>query len=205
MLHIDSSKSRMQFSDFPMPDAYPNYCHHTQVLAYFRDYAEHFGIRRHITFNTGVDHAQRRPTALGTCGCRRAKSGNTMRCSCAMATIGIRAGRSRPFPAHFDGTAMHSHDYRDAEPFRGKNVLVLGMGNSAMDIVGRVQLRGQQGVSGRTARHAHHSQVLARTPGRPMGRPWIPWWLARIVLSPMLWLQTGQDRDRTGCPSPTTS
>ena len=49
----------MEFSDFPMPAEYPNYCHHTQVLSYFRSYADHFGIREQVTFNTGVDHAQR--------------------------------------------------------------------------------------------------------------------------------------------------
>ena len=42
-----------------------------------------------------------------------------------------------PIPGRFDGTQMHSHDYIDpAEPFamRGKRVVIVGLGNSALDI-----------------------------------------------------------------------
>src|SRR5262249_58345634 len=39
-----------------------------------------------------------------------------------------------PFPGSFSGTAMHSHSFVDARSLAGKRVLVLGMGNSAMDI-----------------------------------------------------------------------
>jgi cation diffusion facilitator CzcD-associated flavoprotein CzcO len=42
------------------------------------------------------------------------------------------------FPGHerFAGEQLHSHQYtgEDPEQFRGKSVVVLGMGNSAMDI-----------------------------------------------------------------------
>jgi hypothetical protein len=38
------------------------------------------------------------------------------------------------FPGRFDGEVIHSHDYRTAAPFEGKHVLVVGIGNSAVDI-----------------------------------------------------------------------
>lgn len=34
----------------------------------------------------------------------------------------------------FTGMLMHSHDYRSAEPFADKSVLVLGAGLSGLDI-----------------------------------------------------------------------
>ena len=34
-LHINTSKTRMAYSDFPMPEDYPNYPHHSQILDYF--------------------------------------------------------------------------------------------------------------------------------------------------------------------------
>ena len=48
------------------------------------------------------------------------------------------------YPGHFDGPAFHAHDYSD--PFdpvdmRGKNVVVVGMGNSAMDIASELSQR----------------------------------------------------------------
>jgi hypothetical protein len=40
------------------------------------------------------------------------------------------------FPGHetFTGTQIHAHDYRDSDLFAGRRALILGMGNSAMDI-----------------------------------------------------------------------
>src|SRR5215210_3134669 len=37
-LHIDTSKHRLSFRDFPMPEHYPDFPHHTQIKAYLDDY-----------------------------------------------------------------------------------------------------------------------------------------------------------------------
>lgn len=34
----------------------------------------------------------------------------------------------------FRGKIMHSHNYRDADPFKGNSVLVIGCGASGLDI-----------------------------------------------------------------------
>ena len=52
--HLISSKPFTQFPDFPMPDSWPDYPHHSQVLAYLERYADHFGLREHIWFGTEV-------------------------------------------------------------------------------------------------------------------------------------------------------
>ena len=57
-LYINTSRERMQFADYPMPKSYPDFPHHTQIAAYFDDYVDHFGLRRHITFETSVEHAE---------------------------------------------------------------------------------------------------------------------------------------------------
>src|SRR5699024_10454209 len=38
------------------------------------------------------------------------------------------------FPGSFDGTTLHSHHYRVGDPFDDQSVLVVGIGNSAVDI-----------------------------------------------------------------------
>jgi cation diffusion facilitator CzcD-associated flavoprotein CzcO len=53
-LHIDTSKERMQFSDYPMPAQWPAYCHHSQVLEYLESYAAHFRLKPKVTFRTRV-------------------------------------------------------------------------------------------------------------------------------------------------------
>ena len=65
-LHIDTSKDRMAYSDFPMPEEYPNYLHHSQVLEYFERYAERFDLVPKITFRTpGI--LARTSRTLSTC------------------------------------------------------------------------------------------------------------------------------------------
>src|SRR6202521_1516303 len=58
-LFINTPRPRMEYSDFPMPESYPDFPHHTHIAAYFEDYVDHFGLRERITFETGVRHAQR--------------------------------------------------------------------------------------------------------------------------------------------------
>ena len=52
---LQNSKETYQFTDFPWPasvqDMYPT---HTQVLAYLKSYAQHFGIIPYIKFNSKV-------------------------------------------------------------------------------------------------------------------------------------------------------
>ena len=57
-LHINTSRERMEYSDYPMPHSYPDFPHHTQIATYFNDYVDHFGFRERIVFETGVKHAR---------------------------------------------------------------------------------------------------------------------------------------------------
>ncbi|MCF6329047.1 MAG: NAD(P)/FAD-dependent oxidoreductase, partial [Henriciella sp.] len=59
-LHIDTSKWRLAFEDYPVPKDWPDFPHHSQLLQYFNDYVDHFDLRRTITFNTAVTRATRR-------------------------------------------------------------------------------------------------------------------------------------------------
>src|SRR5271165_3295999 len=63
-LFINTSRPRMEYSDYPMPDSYPDFPHHTQIAAYFDAYVDHFGLRELIAFETPVERAQ--PAADGT-------------------------------------------------------------------------------------------------------------------------------------------
>ncbi|WP_204369212.1 hypothetical protein [Methylocucumis oryzae] len=43
-LHLISPKFNTQIPDFPMPEDYPDYPNHQQMLAYIRAYAKTFGV-----------------------------------------------------------------------------------------------------------------------------------------------------------------
>ena len=52
---LNSCRDTSSFSDFPLdPARYPDYFSHSLQLRYLNEYADHFGIKKHIQFNTQV-------------------------------------------------------------------------------------------------------------------------------------------------------
>ena len=137
-LHINTSRERMEFSDFPMPSTYPDFPHHTQIAAYFDAYVDHFGLRDEITFQTLVTRAERRADGGWDV---TTEPGGTRAYDVLVVANGHHWDPRWPepaFPGHerFTGVQLHSHQYTGDDPalFRDRAVVVLGMGNSAMDI-----------------------------------------------------------------------
>jgi cation diffusion facilitator CzcD-associated flavoprotein CzcO len=50
-------------------------------------------------------------------------------------TVIIGSPTFQPIPSEFAGEALHSHDVKSKEQLKGKRVLVVGAGNSAVDIL----------------------------------------------------------------------
>ena len=141
-LHIDTSKWRLAFEDYPVPDDWPDFPHHAQLLQYFHDYVDHFGLRETITFNTAVTDCERLPDGRWKVTLSTGESREYD--AVAVANGHHWDARMPTYPGHFDGYQVHSHHYRDPfEPydFRGKNVMIVGAGNSAMDISSELSQR----------------------------------------------------------------
>jgi cation diffusion facilitator CzcD-associated flavoprotein CzcO len=136
-LHINTSRERMQFADFPMPASYPDFPRHDQIAAYFEQYVDHFGFRDRIRFETKVEHARRLDD--GTWELRIEGQDAPERYDMLLVANGHHWDKRWPEPAFpgadtFKGVQLHAHDYVDNQDLRDKDVVVLGMGNSAMDI-----------------------------------------------------------------------
>uniref|UniRef100_A0A8B9FF70 Flavin-containing monooxygenase n=1 Tax=Amazona collaria TaxID=241587 RepID=A0A8B9FF70_9PSIT len=67
---INTSKEMMCFSEFPVPEDFPNYMHNSKIMEYFRMYAQHFDLLRHIRFRGGREAAGR-ALLPGCCSGRR--------------------------------------------------------------------------------------------------------------------------------------
>ncbi|SFQ02381.1 Predicted flavoprotein CzcO associated with the cation diffusion facilitator CzcD [Amycolatopsis arida] len=134
-LHIDTSKHRLSFKDFPMPEHFPDFPHHSQIKEYLERYAEAFGLKDNIRFDTAVEHAHRLPAGGWEITTR---DGAVHRFDVLVVANGHHWDPRFPsFPGEFTGESMHSHDYVDPEtPLRlsGQRVLIVGIGNSAADI-----------------------------------------------------------------------
>jgi dimethylaniline monooxygenase (N-oxide forming) len=133
-LHINVSRERMEFADWRMSPDLPLFPHHTQIAQYFNDYVEHFGLDRHIQLETSVERAERTPDGLWEVTLDSGES----RLYDALVVANGHHSQPRwpdPYPAgDFEGLQMHSHDYREDSVLRGRDVVVVGLGNSAMDV-----------------------------------------------------------------------
>lgn len=134
-LHIDTSRRNLGYPDFPIPDTYPDFLSHEEVLRYLEDYARHFGIGPQIRFRTRVDRvAPGDGDATGAWTVTLA-GGEVRRYRAVIVANGhLWDPRWPDFNGRFDGRVLHSHHYRTAAPFEGQRVLVVGIGNSAVDI-----------------------------------------------------------------------
>ena len=144
-LHIDISGPSISFEDFPMDDSYPDYPHHSEILQYLRAYTEKFGLKQHIRFRTTVQKAERKPQGGWTL---TTVAGGAEDFDALLVCNGHHWDASwpdPPYPGAFTGQQIHSHDYIDpTDPLElnGKRVLVVGIGNSAVDIVCELARKG---------------------------------------------------------------
>lgn len=134
-LHIDTSRHQLSFRDFPMPDDYPDFPHHTLIKKYLDDYAEAFDLNRHIEFENAVTHARRLDDGGWELETQR---GETRRFDLLVVGNGHHWDpRFARFPGEFTGETIHSHHYIDPRTpldLTGKRILIVGIGNSAADI-----------------------------------------------------------------------
>jgi len=138
-LHINTSRRVMAFKTLPMPDHFPDYPDHFQMAEYFDEYTDHFGLREAIRFRTEVVEVEPvdgewEVAVEGADGKRE-----TNRYRAVLVANGHHWDPRWPEPAfpgaeEFEGEQLHAHHYREPDVLPGKRVLVLGIGNSAVDI-----------------------------------------------------------------------
>lgn len=150
---INTSKEMMCYSDFPIPDDYPNYMHNSKILDYFRSYAKHFNLLQYIRFKTIVHSVRKRPdfSCTGQWDVVTETEGKQESAifDAVMVCTGHHTDPHLPldsFPGieTFKGRYFHSRDYKDPEEFRGKRIIVIGIGNSGGDISVELSRTAQQ-------------------------------------------------------------
>lgn len=203
-LHIDTSRGNLGYPDHPIPDTYPDFLSHDEVLQWLESYAQRFDLKRHFRFRCKVERVV--PEAGGTWTVTLATGESRHYRAVVVANGHLWDPRLAQFPGRFDGEQLHSHHYRTAEPFAGKNVLVIGIGNSAVDIAVDV-CKGARRTFLSTRRSAWVMPKYIM--GLPVDR-WsgffarklrLPTPVARTLVRWLAWLVVGDQR-RFGVPRP---
>jgi dimethylaniline monooxygenase (N-oxide forming) len=140
-LHINTSRRVMAFKSLPMPEDYPDYPDHFQMAAYFDEVVERYNLRDRIKFRTEVLEAVPAEDAVGEWDVtvEGPEGRSTERYGALIVANGHHWDARWPEPAfpgaeEFEGEQLHAHEYREPDVLPGKRVLVLGIGNSGVDI-----------------------------------------------------------------------
>jgi dimethylaniline monooxygenase (N-oxide forming) len=140
-LHINTSRRVMAFKALPMPESFPDYPDHFQMAAYFDEVVDRYRLRERIRFNTAVLEVEPVEESTGEWDVtvEGPEGRETNRYGAVLVANGHHWDARWPEPAFpgaddFEGEQIHAHGYREPETLRGKRVLVLGIGNSAVDI-----------------------------------------------------------------------
>lgn len=137
--HAISSKVGTEFPDYPMPEAFPDYPHHSEILEYLKGYARHFQMEDSIEFGLSVEEIE--PSSMigptgDHCWDVRLSNGEVR----SYGAVAVANGHNNhpvipDYPGVFTGESMHSADYKVSEILLKRRVLVVGGGNSGCDIV----------------------------------------------------------------------
>lgn len=198
--HFISSRTVSGFSGFPMPEHFPDYPRHDQILEYLTNFSDAYGLTERIRFGSDVAAVTREDTAWRV----MLSDGSSTVHDHVIVCTGSQWHASVPeIPGNYSGQIMHSRDYRDPSEFEGKRVLVVGGGNSGCDIACDA------------ARSAASAAISLRRgywfiPKHVFGVPsdivggkgsFLPKPLERAILQPMLRLLNG-DPTRLGLQKP---
>lgn len=206
-LHLITSRARTEFASFPLPQGTADYPSREVVGRYLESYVEHHGLADRVRLGAGVAQADRRADGgwLLTLD-----DGHVEEVDRLVVANGHNAVPNWPEPAYpgaerFGGEQLHAVDYDDAAAFADRRVLVVGMGNSAMDIASDLSLTAAQTFL--SVRHGSWV-VPKRLLGRPADQvtsPWaavhVPLALRQVVSQTLLRVVSGPP-ERYGLPKP---
>ncbi|MBA2405475.1 MAG: NAD(P)-binding domain-containing protein [Bdellovibrionales bacterium] len=129
--HLISSKTMTQFTEFPMKESTPDYPSHSELLAYFHDYSNHFDLKKNFIFNADVTATIKESDGTW----KVTANGNTHHVAGIILATGTLHYPNLPVQhANYTGESIHSSEYKNPEIFKNKKVLIVGCGNSACDI-----------------------------------------------------------------------
>ncbi|RGP71422.1 hypothetical protein FLONG3_7132 [Fusarium longipes] len=135
----NTSKQCSTITDFPMPDEFPIHPSQKDIEQYLESYAENFDLLPHIEFSVSVDHIERdEQQGKWRVFIKNVKTGveEVRYYSRVVVATGMLNTKHMPHVKgieQFAGDAIHSRQFKDASKYRGKNVVVVGVGATGID------------------------------------------------------------------------
>jgi putative flavoprotein involved in K+ transport len=146
-LHLHTVRDYSGLAYFPLPKSYPKYPSKDQYAAYLRAYAAHFDL-------TVVPHALARCVRQEKNNGRTRWSVDTGSDTWFGRVVVIATGQYQrpvcpdwPGLVQYGGETLHSSAFRSGKAFQNKKVLVIGAGNSGLEIAADLAEQGAASVA----------------------------------------------------------
>jgi len=145
-----SSRHNSFFGDFPMEgessnDMYPTHYSEAEYRQYLDDYVDHFDVADKVEFDVQVESTERQEDGswvvkvVGSDGVSRAERfDNVIVCTGLNHQRNALSIEGAESDAGTATTFRHAADYRDPEVYRGKKVVIVGMGESSSDVASEI-------------------------------------------------------------------
>ncbi|KAF3597174.1 hypothetical protein DY000_02024341 [Brassica cretica] len=200
-LKLHLPKKVCQLPKMPFPEDYPEYPTKRQFIDYLESYATRFNINPQ--FNECVQSARFDKTSglwrIKTSS-SSATSGSEMEYICRWLVVATGENAERVVPeidgltTKFNGEVIHSCEYKSGEKYRGKRVLVVGCGNSGMEVsLDLANHNANPSMVVRSSVHVLPREILGKSSFEisMMLMKWLPLWLVDKLLLILAWLILG--------------
>jgi len=183
--YLNSSKKLSKYPDFDFPEEWPHYLSRAQAQEYLRAYAKAFGLYDRITFNAPVASAER---VDGRWRIQIEGEGSPRFYDGLVVANGHHWHPNWPsFPGTFTGEILHSHDVKSKEQLKGKRVLVVGAGNSAVDILDDAAHDGARAVHSMRRSYYFFPKLILGKPADAFIDKTSRWPLPRSMMRYLYW------------------
>ncbi|CAH1119715.1 unnamed protein product [Phaedon cochleariae] len=143
-LRTNLPKELMMFEDFPYKkELTHSYITHPEVLEYIEDYAKFFKLSTHIKLYHHLEVVSPGPGGIWSVQVKNLKTNMVEKkeFDSIMICVGNYSDPivpKLPGKNKFNGSIIHSHDFRNLNPYKNKRVLIVGNGPSGLDIAAKV-------------------------------------------------------------------
>lgn len=132
-LHLHTTRRLSALPGLPMPRSFGRWVSRDNVVRYLEKYVEH----HQLEIVTGVEVSRIEPAPDGTGWLLHATGGRELTGSAVVVATGYNHTPHLPdWPGRdaYTGELLHAGDYRNAKPHAGRDVLVVGVGNTGAEI-----------------------------------------------------------------------
>jgi hypothetical protein len=198
--HLISSKKMTELKDFPMDESVADYPSHKEVFKYFKSYADYHKLGDNYYFNRKIVSI----TPAGDKWLVKTDKGEGNVYKGVLIANGCLSCPNMPnIPGKFEGELMHSSQYKTADIFEGKRVLVVGAGNSGCDIVvDAVHRAARVDLSVRRGYHFVPKYLFGKPADSIGGKVKLPYFLKQKVDKFLLKTFFVPDPQKYGFPKP---